>query len=475
MIKKISTISCLLLATLNAATVHTTENTYNNDEKIIVSFYEMLGDEEDWVAIYPKGSSNDWNNVVQWDWTGGAKSGTIQFNSLSKGSYEARVFYENSYNLEASKSFTVKGDAAPSATLSINKAKYTTDENIEVTFNGMSQNDKDWIAIYPKGSSNDWDNVIDWDWTAGKKNGILTFDSLPIGQYEVRAFFNNSYKLEARQDIVVEAEHNNENVTLTSAKSTYAKGEDIAVSFNHMSGDDKDWIAIYPKGSSNDWDNVVEWDWTNGRNSGTINFNDLAVGEYEVRAFFRNSYNLEAKYSVKVVENAATSTVYETASNGQINPNWVHEKGNYPPKHVDGTVQLQAEWINGTTNLSSYYLPLNYNKTQKILELDMGGVGRETPHFSVGLWITTQDGVRRMLWDSFFNHGGVGPQRVDYGNGNVHLSYPSPVEHVGGNFEHFRVDVEQQLKLLEPNNKVISINFFTADGGNLDNIKLSSE
>ena len=113
MIKKLSVMSCLLLGTLDAAIVETNKNIYSENKDIIVSFYEMSGHEEDWVAIYSKGSSNDWDNVLQWDWTDGKDSGTLKFDELPKGSYEVRAFYRNSYNVEARKSFKVQDNAAP--------------------------------------------------------------------------------------------------------------------------------------------------------------------------------------------------------------------------------------------------------------------------------------------------------------------------------------------------------------------------
>ncbi len=56
--------------------------------------------------------------------------------------------------------------------------------------------DDDWVGIYPYGSSNDWDNVISWSWTSGKE-GKISFDGLDEGRYDLRAFFDNSFKKEA--------------------------------------------------------------------------------------------------------------------------------------------------------------------------------------------------------------------------------------------------------------------------------------
>ena len=122
-----------------------------------------------------------------------------------------------------------------------------------------------------------------------------------------------------------------------------------------------------------------------------------------------------------------------------------------------------------------------YSNTQTILEVDVGGIqGDNMPHFLIGVYTQTLEGARVMFWDSWNNHVGNGPRKRVDGN-NVNLIYPSPIEHVRGynyapqdKVETFRVDLNQQLKLLEPNNEIISVSTFIVGGGHLDNISLSN-
>ena len=88
-----------------------------------------------------------------------------------------------------------------------------------------------------------------------------------------------------------------EATNITLVKNIYAPNEKIVVSYEGMSGDKKDWIALYHKESSNEWKNVIESTFTAGKVKGTHTFSPLknGGGEYEVRAFFHNSYQLEAK------------------------------------------------------------------------------------------------------------------------------------------------------------------------------------
>ena len=467
--------------------------TYTTEEKIIIDVNNMFGDTQDWIAIYPKGSSNDWINVLRWSWTGGFINGSMIFDTLPTGEYEVRVFFKNSYNLEKKHAFSVLG-----AEVSINtdKNQYSIDEEITVNFEHMFGDSEDWIAIYPKGSSNDWGNVIDWEYTEGAIDGQITFDELPLGHYEVRAFFRNSYTLEANVSFSVV-----DGLIIETDKNEYNVSENIVVNFEYMQGEiNQDWIAIYPKDSDIDSSNILLWAYTDGSVDGSVTLGKLPMGEYEARAFFNNSYNLEATYTFEVKHQEGNSTIYEDGENG-LSPNWIHQTGDYAPIHVDndgfnstGALALVTEWVYNTTNLALYYLPLN-NTTQKILEMDIGGLSNfhipnkpanqigYMSHFAIGVGIHTTDGTRRMLWDSFLNHQNVPAYRTTNEDGsNVWLYYPSPVEHARGFFgidihqwDHFRVDIETQLKILEPNNEVISVDYLFLTGGFLDNIKLSSQ
>ena len=288
-------------------TVETNKLVYSNNETITVNVINMLGDVKDWIAIYPLGSSNEWQNMLRWSWTGGFTEGSKTFEGLPLGEYEARVFFENSFNLEGSSSFSVEGNENE-VNLTTTKSTYLPNEPIVVNFENMLGDDKDWIAIYPKDSSNEWKNVLRWKWTEGIVTGSFTFEALPLGEYEARAFFENSYDLEGNYDFIVEG--GGVELNLTTTKSTYLPNEPIVVNFENMLGDDKDWIAIYPKDSSNEWKNVLRWKWTEGMVTGSFTFEALPLGEYEARAFFENSFQLEKSSSFTVSDVAIDTDAF---------------------------------------------------------------------------------------------------------------------------------------------------------------------
>ena len=80
------------------------KNVFAPDGPVIVHVQNLEGNDDDWVGIYPQGSANVWGNEVGWAWTGGIKNGTVQVtlnNDTPEGIYEARVFFHNSFKLEA--------------------------------------------------------------------------------------------------------------------------------------------------------------------------------------------------------------------------------------------------------------------------------------------------------------------------------------------------------------------------------------
>jgi len=489
---KIIFILTCLLVTLNAATIATDKELYdhgNGDTNIHVSFTGMQGTAQDWVGIYPAGSSYEFENVVAWKWTGGSVNGSLDFNLLNAGTYDVRAFFNNSLTKKAEQTISIIGQAPviPDVNLTTNKSTYLNTETITATFKYMQGNTTDWIGVYPAGASYEFENVVAYKQTGGDINGSVTFTDIPVGNYDVRAFFNNSLTKKATTPISVILDPNYHDINLTLNKNVYAQNELIYVNYNYMAGNPTDWIGIYPAGSSYEFENVIDMKYTGGNVQGELALGGfpanttlrgftpmpgLAPGNYEIRACFNNTLHAEKVVSFTVVNTPVTSTMYEDA-NGSISNKWIHVLGPYPPVYYNGIVRLRAKWVAGPTNLSEYSLPFDTpNTTQKVLELDVGGAGRWTPHFNIGVIVQTTNGERSMYWDSFLNHYNVSANK----QGNV-LAYPTYVElqrHTSNNRKHFRVNIDKYLKILEPNNKVLSVTSFFATGGDLDNIKLSS-
>jgi hypothetical protein len=197
-------------------------------------------------------------------------------------------------------------------------------------------------------------------------------------------------------------------------------------------------------------------------------------------------------YTVKAIIDRAVApanpTVLEDAEDGTLNPNWVTARGGQDPFICTSNGKtMMANHANGQGDaLYRYELAVD-NTTQKVLSVDIGGgstcnIGYGTgymPHYSVGVIVETKLGLRSMEWNSWYTHQGYEPRRDDNGH-NVFLKYPSSAEMVRGwyapitTWTHLEVNLDTELKRLEPDNRIYKIVQFFATGGFLDNITLSS-
>ncbi|CAA6814492.1 MAG: Unknown protein [uncultured Thiotrichaceae bacterium] len=183
--------------------------------------------------------------------------------------------------------------------LNLDKQLYALTGNMQISYTGMLGGPKDWLGIYKKGDNNDWGNVKEWSWSDGQVNGSvnLGYENLYEGDYEVRAFFNNSFITEKAVPFTVESA-----VLLTLDKQVYPATGTLQISYDGMLGGPADWFGIYKKDDDNKWENIKRWTWSDGQVKGSVSlsYEDLAAGEYELRVFFNNSFKLEKKASFTV-------------------------------------------------------------------------------------------------------------------------------------------------------------------------------
>jgi len=524
MLKRILSITIFIisiLASANAtATVETNKDVYQPTEQIVVNFDNALGDEQDWIGIYPTGSTNDWENVIEWEWTGGQVSGTKSFESLPIGTYDVRLFFQNSFNLEANKPIVVEESNSTDnndsniTTVTTTKTSYLPDEEIVANFDNMSGANDDWIGIYPKGSDNDWGNVVAWEWIEGDIQGTKTFASLPVGEYDIRVFFQNSFNLEANSSFVVEIPVSEElNVSLE--KDNYEPFELLHVNFANMSGQVTDWIGIFPVGACNEKNSSIEWRDTNSTITGQLSFNGLEAGDYELRAYFNETLKQAVPFTIEPT--APVRVLYDDFESGTIDPRWVRVSGRDMTLLNVGAIDLavchteRQVWVNGQHSLRTYkdyhggqnYAGYYYNfgnpaKNLKFLEVDMK-IGVSSHVFAFGVKLNTKFGERRIEFASWLNHTLPSGQQIirgPYGNvlpghrgpfvtANGYLqTHPAPSDFyvgtssIGGGsnmFIHYKINIEEKLRLMEPDNELFGITLFTTSGGDYDNLALSSQ
>lgn len=513
MIKKFLILSVLLLSFLEAAIINTDKDIYTSNEQISVVFEDLRGAGDDWIAVYPENSdSNDFGQIIQWSLTGGQANGNLNFAALKAGVYEIRVFYGGNLVPVVSKKITVNNDVGgEEPTVETTKAVYTHLENSVANFENASDQGGNWMGIYPAASNNDWENVVLWSWLPRQAAGSIEFQPLPLGEYEVRLFFNNSFELEAKYAFTVEGPAP-EVTSIATREASYDPYALIHVDFENLRGVQGDGIGIFAVGANQDKASAIEWKETNLLAEGEVSFSGLTAGNYEARLYFGNQVEKVAAFTV---ENKAMERVlYDDFEDG-IDPRWTKYFGRdmvllnvgaidqavghtERQAQVAGQKSLRTYNSDGLAQSSGYFFDFeNPDKKFKFLNIDMK-IGVSSHRFAFGVKVKTKFGNRRIEFASWLNHTLPSGQQVirgPYGNvleghrqaftqDNYLFVHPAPSDYyvatsgigAGSNmFVNYKINIEEAIRLMEPDNELYEITLFTTSGGDYDNLALSTQ
>ena len=98
--------------------------------------------------------------------------------------------------------------------------------------------------------------------------------------------------------------------TVRTERPTYGANERITLIWSGFPGATlTDWITIAPVGTPDD--KYGEWTYLDGRQGGTVSFNPVPVGSYEVRGYFNwttGGYNVQARSGFTVTAAAGPTT-----------------------------------------------------------------------------------------------------------------------------------------------------------------------
>lgn len=170
-------------------TITTDFASYGIGQTVTASWTGLPGNMLDYVAVSAAGSPA--SSTVQRFYTNGATSGSQQFVGLPAGSYEARAYLNDTTTILATYAFTVTG-----ASVATDKANYDAADTVTVTYAGLPGNATDWIAIAAAGSADS--QYVAFVYTNGQTMGTAQFSGLPSGNYEARAYINNTFTVLAR-------------------------------------------------------------------------------------------------------------------------------------------------------------------------------------------------------------------------------------------------------------------------------------
>ncbi len=277
-------------------TVTTSAPSYNTAQPIVVNYSNMPGNMYDWVSVAVAGSPS--TSYIRFAFTNGQVMGSQTFPAMAVGNYEARIYSNDTFTLLGSSPFTV----VPAPAVTTDKQAYIPGQTITVSYTGMPGNMMDYVAVSTAGSADT--STLQRFFTNGAVNGTQPFTGLPAGNYEARAYLNNTSTVLARHQFSVS------NATLTTDASSYPVGATVQVTYSGLPGNTNDWISIANYGSATT--QYVQWHYTGGGTSGTMNFTGLAAGTYEARAYPKNTYNLLTR-SAPFTVGGSTCTIPPTS------------------------------------------------------------------------------------------------------------------------------------------------------------------
>ena len=286
--------------------VTTTKATYNPGETIVVNFSSASGSRVDWIGLYTAGAAN--NAYLQWLATDGTQTGTpgIINGSVSfpggfstPGNYEARLFFNGNFTLQASVAFTVQsGPQAINPNPSSGATGISLSPTLTWTAGSGATSHQVYFGTNPSPGTNEFKgSQIGTTYAPGTLTAFTTYywridegngQGTTIGT--VWSFTTGSNP-----------------PTITTTKPSYSQGETIVVNFSNASGSRHDWIGLYAAGAANTA--YQQWFYTdgtqngtNGITSGTITFPGgfSTAGNYEARLFFNGTFTVQTNVAFSV-------------------------------------------------------------------------------------------------------------------------------------------------------------------------------
>jgi hypothetical protein len=306
-----------------------------------------LSTSSDWIGLYVPGAAN--NSLIQWMYvscsksTGSPKaSGSCPFAisaSVAAGTYELRLFSNNSYTvLATSNVFTVGGSSTGGSStgggvnLTSSPASISVGGTVTASWSGIANpSASDWIGLYVPGAANN--SLIQWMYVSCSKStgspkasGSCPFAisaSVAAGTYELRLFSNNSYTVLATSNVFTVGgsstggSSTGGGVNLTSSPASISVGGTVTASWSGIANPSaSDWIGLYVPGAANT--SLIQWMYVScskstgsPKASGSCPFAisaSVAAGTYQLRLFSNNSYTVLATSNVFTVGGASTAS-----------------------------------------------------------------------------------------------------------------------------------------------------------------------
>ena len=283
-----------------AATLSSSPSPVNPGGTLTVSWSGIVSpSSNDWIGVYSSGAA-DGSSVLVSRYTTGTASGSVPLTipaSLTPGTYDLRLYANNSFTRLATSTVTVQFATFSSSPSTVNPGGTTT-----VSWSGIvSPSANDWIGVYSSGAADGAPSILASRYTTGTASGsvpLMLPASLTPGTYDLRLYANNSYTRLATSTVTVQF------ATFSASPSTVNPGGTTTVSWSGIvSPTATDWIALYNSGAADGGGNVLVSRYTTGTASGSVTLTipaSLTPGTYDLRLYANNSFTRLATSTLTV-------------------------------------------------------------------------------------------------------------------------------------------------------------------------------
>lgn len=281
-----------------SATVTPSMPSYTFASDVVINYTNFSGSTTDWVGIFPPGAPNDPSGYVAWQYTGGPTNGSLTFSGLAAGTYEARYFadWAGSHSFAPyviSSQFSVGSMPA----ITTDHPQYGQGEMVNVIYSNMPGNMLDYVAVSIAGSADT--ATVQRAYINGNMNGTQAFAGLAAGNYEARAYVNDTSTIIAMSTFSVTG------TTVTTDATSYNGATPVTVMYAGMPGNMADYVSVAVVGSPDS--TYTQFAYTMGQTTGMAQFSGLPVGTYEARAYFNNTFIVQARSAPFTVAVACTA------------------------------------------------------------------------------------------------------------------------------------------------------------------------
>ena len=284
-----------------------------NDLPVVFS-QSVIVDEDGSVSITLKAQDNDGDNL-KYTVVSQPKNGTLsgappkltyspKANFNGDDSFTVKVFDGLADSNTATVAISVKAMEKPKLMLS--KNEYLNDEKIRVDFRGGPGNKKDWIGIFRKGQKPGGIESVRWNYVDGtksganaKSSGLLEFNSLSEGSYEVFYLENDGYKILSSATfnvISIEKTIKLEYGKYSNIPVEFEIWDSVVIEYSGGQGNSKDWLGARLANQNGNFGNWINL--SSEFKSGKVEFERLKPGLYDLWWLTNNRQSASAKFKV---------------------------------------------------------------------------------------------------------------------------------------------------------------------------------